>query len=270
MKSTLFLLAVFSLPLPAQWQVYKDPRTPLTRDGKPNLTAPAPRLNGKPDLSGVWQVERPTPEELNHVLGAGVTTSQIDYYDAGKYVFDIFWGLKPEEEPLQPAAKSILKTRSPTQTPPTQCLPWGVPGSMFLYDIKLIQSPREVVMLFEDGAPARQIYTDGRALPKDPEPTWMGSSVAKWQGDTLAVQTTGFTGNAWLDGPGHPRSESMLIRENFHRRDFGHLDLEVTIEDPKYYTRPIDLKTTFNLIPDGDIFEFVCENEKDRAHVAQP
>jgi hypothetical protein len=126
------------------------------------------------------------------------------------------------------------------------------------------------VTLFEDGDPARQIHTDGRALPKDPQPSWMGYSVGKWEGDTLIVETIGFNEMGWLDIDGHPRSESTRIRETYHRRDFGHMDLEVTIEDPKYYTRPFTVRTTLNLIPDSDVLENVCaENEKDRAHMKQ-
>ena len=122
-------------------------------------------------------------------------------------------------------------------------------------------------MIGETPDPPRQIYLDGRALPKDPDPTWLGSSVGKWEGDTLVVQTTGFKEEGWLDNAGHPRSESMLITERFRRRDFGHIDLEIRYEDPKYYTRPFTNKTTLHLIPDSDIIEYVCtENEKDKEH----
>ena len=119
--------------------------------------------------------------------------------------------------------------------------------------------------------PPRQIYTDGRSLPKDPQPAWMGYSVGNWQGDTLVVETIGFNDASWLDAFGHPRSESMRIHERYRRRDFGHMDLELTLEDPKYYTRPYTFKTELNLIPDSDVLEFVCsENEKDRTHVEKP
>lgn len=125
-------------------------------------------------------------------------------------------------------------------------------------------------MLMEDGDPARQIHTDGRSLPPDPQPAWMGYSVGKWEGDTLAVDTTGFNEDSWLDAFGHPRSETMHIRERYTRRDFGHMDLEITIDDPKYYTRPYTFSTQLNLIPYSDVLEFVCaENERDRSHTAQ-
>jgi len=180
----------------------------------------------------------------------------------------VFWGLKPEEQPLRPEALAILKQRAKLATPYSRCLPNGIPAGMFILAFKMIQAPQEIVILFEDVDPSRQIHTDGRSLPKDPEPSWMGYSVDKWEHDTLAVETIGFNEQSWLDGSGHPRSESMHITERYRRRDFGHMDLEVTLEDPTYYTRPFTLKTQLNLIPDSDVLEFVCaENEKDRAHV---
>jgi hypothetical protein len=164
-----------------------------------------------------------------------------------------------------------MKQRANLGLPTTRCLPAGIPWSAFVYAFKMIQAPREIVVLLEDGDLARQIHTDGRGLPQDPQPSWMGYSVGKWQGDTLAVETIGFNDQSWLDGARHPRSESMRIREQYRRRDFGHMDLEVTLEDPKYYTRPFTVKTELNLIPDSDVLEFVCgENEKDRAHMATP
>src|SRR5215469_13757408 len=136
--------------------------------------------------------------------------------------------------------------------------------STFIYPFKLVEAPQEIVMLTGTGDPPRQIYIDGRKLPKDPDPSWMGCSAGRWEGDVLVVETTGFNEKAYLDGSGHPRSKSMLITEHFHRRDFGHMDLEMTFEDPKYYTRPFSFKTTVNLLPDTDALEFVCaENEKD-------
>jgi hypothetical protein len=135
---------------------------------------------------------------------------------------------------------------------------------------KIIQTPQQLVMIGETPDPPRQIYLDGRGLPKDPDPTWMGSSAGKWEGDTLVVQTTGFKEEGWLDNAGHPRSESMLITERYHRRDFGHIDLEIRYEDAKYYTRPFANKITLHLIPDSDIIEYVCtENEKDKEHAGK-
>ncbi len=254
----------------AQWLNYPDARIPRTKDGKPNLTAPAPRVNGKPDVSGLWQAERTPKSEYDTVLGNGFTDLQPDTQDITKNVINIFWGMKPEEEPLRPEAASILKYRRerPVEFPRTQCLPGSIPLTLLLFTFKIIQTPQEIVLLPEVGDPPRQIYTDGRPLPKDPDPTWMGYSVGRWEGDTLVVDTIGLNDRAWLDSIGHPRSEAMHIIERYHRNDFGHMDLEVTFNDPKYYTRPFTIKTGLRLIPDSDILENVCaENEKDRAHL---
>jgi hypothetical protein len=256
----------------AQWLNYPDSRTPRTKDGKPNLTAPAPRLNGKPDVSGLWQAERTPAHEFDSVLGNGFTALQVDTHDITKHVLNVFWGMKPEDEPLRPEAAAILKHRmqSPLEYPHTQCLPGSIPLALLVFTFKIIQTPQEIVMLSETADPPRQIHTDGRPLPKDPDPTWMGYSVGRWEGDTLVVETIGINDRAWLDGFGHPRSESMHITERYRRRDFGHMDLEITFNDPKYYTRPFTIKTGLRLIPDSDLLEYVCnENEKDRPHLGK-
>jgi hypothetical protein len=254
----------------AQWLNHPDPRTPRTKDGKADLTAPAPRLNGKPDLTGVWEAERTPSREYDRVLGPGFNDVQVDAQDVTKYFMNVFWDLKPEEQPLRPEAAAIVKQRAGHPGPVAQCLPAGIPNSMLVYPFKLVQAPQEIVMLTGVGGPPQQIYTDGRRLPKDPDPTWMGYSVGRWEGATLVVETTGFNERSYLDGAGHPRSESMYITERFHRSDFGHMDLEMTFEDPKYYTRPFTVKVLFHLLPDTDVLEFVCaENERDRIHVGK-
>ena len=256
----------------AQWLNYPNAQTPRTKDGKPNLTAPAPRLNGKPNLSGLWQAERTAEREYNSVLGNAFTALQVDTHDITKYVLNVFWGMKPEEEPLRPEAAAIVKHRmqSPLEYPHTQCLPGSIPLALLVFTFKIIQTPGEIVMLSETADPLRQIHTDGRPLLKDPDPTWMGYSVGHWEGDTLIVDTIGLNDRAWLDAFGHPRSESMQITERYRRRDFGHMDLEITFNDPKYYTRPFTIKTGLRLIPDSDLLEYVCaENEKDRARLGK-
>jgi len=271
-KGIVFLLVATSLPLAAQWLNHSDPRTPRAKNGKPNLIARAPRLNGKPDLSGLWQAERTSEREYTSVLGQDFSTVQVDTYDITKNVLNVFWGIKPEEEPLRPEAASILKHRlvSPLEYPHTQCLPGSIPLAMLTFTFKMIQAPQEIVMLSETADPPRQIYTDGRSLPKNPEPSWMGNSVGRWQGDTLVVETNGLNDRGWLDGFGHPRSEAMQITERYHRHDFGHMDLEITFNDPQSYTRPFSVRTGLRLIPDSDILEYVCtENEKDRAHLGK-
>ena len=134
--------------------------------------------------------------------------------------------------------------------------------------LKIVQTPEVIIVLYEDQNPYRQIYTDGRPLPKDPQPAWLGYSVGKWEGDTLVVDSAGFNDKGSLDTAGHPQSEELRLRERFHRRDFGHMDLELTIDDARMYTRPFTVKVTEVLLPDSDVLEFVCtDNEKDRAHL---
>ena len=256
----------------AQWSNYPDSRIPRTKDGKPNLTAPAPHLNGKPDISGVWEAERSPASEFDSVLGKGFSALQPDTYDVTRNFLNVFWGMKPEEEPLRPDAAAIVKHRqqNPLESPFIQCLPGGIPAALLAQTFKIIQTPQEIVVLPEILNPPRQIHTDGRPLPKDPDPRWMGYSVGHWEADTLVVETVGMNERAWLDAAGHPRSESMHITERYRRRDFGHMDLEVTFNDPKYYTRPFSFKTGLTLLPGSDFLEYVCsENEKDRVHLGK-
>ena len=263
----LFVGTVVSIE--AQWVNHRDPKTPRAADGKPNLTAPAPRLSGKPDLSGVWQSERTPTDEFVRVLGPGLPQIQPDLSDVTKHVINVFWGLKPGEEPLRPEGVAAFREHqaSGQDFQPAYCLPTSLPASAFVLEFKMIQAPNEIVVIAGTGDPPRQIYTDGRTLPKDPEPSWMGHSVGTWQGDTLVVDTVGIHTRAWLDGFGHPRSDAMRITERYRRRDFGHMDLEMTLDDPKYYTKPFSIKTTLTLLADTDVLDYVCtENEKDRAH----
>jgi hypothetical protein len=145
----------------------------------------------------------------------------------------------------------------------------GVPREHVVpYPFKILQPPGEVVILYEALHSYRQIYMDGRALPKDPNPAWMGYSVGRWEGDTLVVESNGFEENNWLDNGGHPGTEALRLTERFHRRDFGHIDLELTIDDPKAYTKPWKVNLVFTANPDTDLIEYVCdENEKDLKHL---
>ena len=249
----------------AQSLNYRDPSIPRTSDGRPNLSAPAPRLNGKPDLSGVWQAERTPVSEFVRVLGPGLPEIQPDLNDITKHVLNVFWDVPPGEWPLRPDASALTDQRqkSGRDFPTAYCQPGSVPASLLILEFKMVQAPRQIVVLPGNGDPPRQIYTDGRSLPKDAEPSWMGSSVGRWQGETLVVETSGFKESAWLDSFGHPRSEAMHITERYRRRDFGHIDLELTFDDPKYYTRPFGFKTTLTLLPDTDVLEYVCtENQR--------
>ena len=262
----------------AQWLNYPSPGTPRTKDGKPNLSAPAPRAsNGKPDLSGVWHVE-PTPRaEMERLLGpellkAADATSVpgMELDTISKYAINILLDFKPEDAPMRPEAAAIFAKRAQGQAhdPGVDCLPLGIPISSLVSEVhKIVQTPGLIVDLLEVDNAHRQIYTDGRPLPADPQPSWLGYSVGKWDRDTLVVDTIGFNDKAWLDVLGHPRSEAMRITERLRRRDFGHLDVEMTFDDPKMYTKPFTIKVTHQLLPDSDILEYFCaENERDRGH----
>jgi hypothetical protein len=260
----------------AQWLNYPTPRSPRTPDGKPNLTAPAPRINGKPDLSGIWLVEATPLDELTRLFGdlSPLSVPGDDARTFSKYIFNILADFKREEEPIQPEAAAVFRQRAPSagkDFPTSHCLPAGVPTALMIpIPFKIIRTPGLIAMLFEGDNTIRQIYTDGRTHPADPYPLWLGYSVGKWEGDTLVVDTVGFNDKSWLDATGHPHSEALHVIERFRRRDFGHMDVQVTIEDPRMYTRPFAIKFTELLQPDTDILELYCnENERDRAHIGQ-
>ncbi len=261
----------------AQWLNYPAPGVPRTRDGKVNLAAPAPKLNGKPDLSGVWHVQPSGLPEMKRLFGPDVDAIQVpgmEITTISKYGLNIFADFKPEEVPMRPEAGAIMARRAPDapnpeQLPSTYCLPLGFPLVTMLSEVsKISQAPGLTVIMLELNNGYRQIYTDGRKLPVDPNPSYMGYSTGHWEGDTFVVETIGFKEQGWLDVFGHPQSESMHITERYRRRDFGHLDVEYTFNDPKMYTKPFTIKTTHELQADSDILEDVCgENEKDRAHM---
>jgi len=245
---TLIAGIVFSLiasSSAAQWLQLPTPGIPRTPDGKPNLTAPAPRTrDGKPDLSGMWE------RGGDHY-----------YNNAGA-------DLKPAD--VKPWAQALYRRRLAdfgTDAMEAQCLPLG-PAALTTSDpVKFIQTPSLIVILLED-LTYRQIHMDGRKLPKNPNPSWMGYSVGRWDGDTLVVETSGFTERAWLDYDGHPHTEALRLTERYRRRDFGHLDVKLTFDDPGAYERPWTVSVPMELFPDTELLEFVCrENEKSPAHI---
>ena len=267
------LLALFSTGSDAQWLNYPTPGTPRMRDGKPNLAAPAPRaLDGKPDLSGVWHVQPSGLAEMKRLFGDGVGVSGVPGMEPdtiSKYAVNILLDFKPDESPIRPEAAEILRRRAPGSNPADRCLPIGIPAAGLVSEPrKIVQSPKMIVIMYESDGTHRQIYTDGRILPKEvAQPSWLGYSAGKWDGDTLIVETAGFNDKTWLDLSGHPHSESLHITERYHRRDFGHLDVEMTFDDPLMYTQPFTIKFTEELWADSDVFEYFCnENERDRAH----
>jgi hypothetical protein len=257
----------------AQWLNYPAPGSPRTRDGKPDLSAKAPRASdGKPDLSGVWQTEFAAPGEIERLYGPEVSAfvePGDDPRTFSKYFWNILADFKPAEAPIRPQAVALQRENAKRGSNPSHCLPLGIPAADILAyaPFKVIQAHDVIVVMYEVDNTHRQVYTDGRKLPTDPQPAWLGYSVGKWEGDTLVVDTAGFNDKTQLDGFGHPHSEAMRVQERFHRRDFGHMDLQLTVDDPKMYLKPITVKVTEVLLPDSDVLESICnENEKDTAH----
>ncbi len=272
----LVLFALVCTAAPAQWLNYPTPGIPRTPDGKPDLTAPAPRAaDGKPDLSGVWHVRPTSLAEMKRIFGDNIGTGNVPGMEIdtiSKYALNILLDFKPTESPMRPAAAEIFRGRAPGSNPADRCLPIGIPDAGLVSEPnKIVQSPKLTVILYESDGTHRQIYTDGRELPKEFEqPAWLGYSAGKWAGDTLVVETAGFNDKTWLDLSGRPHSEALRVVERYRRRDFGHLDVEMTFDDPQMYTKPFTIKFTEDLLADEDIFEYFCnENEKDRVHDAQ-
>jgi hypothetical protein len=233
---------------PAQWLNYPAPGIPRTPDGKPNLAAPAPRASdGKPDLSGVWR-------------GPG----------AGSYDRNIARDLKPAD--IQPWAEAVYQQRvrdMGKDAPRANCLPDPFPYYHAVDIARFVQAPGVIVILYQGTTNSvhRTVFTDGRKLPDDPNPAWMGYSIGHWDGDTMVVETAGFTERSWLDIEGHPHTDALRITERFRRRDFGHMDLEMTIDDPKTFTRPFSFRLDKTLVPDTDLLESVCENDRSVPHM---
>jgi hypothetical protein len=226
-----------------QWLDYKWPGAPRTADGKVNMSAPTPRTtDNKTDFSGVWGL------------------------DAGPSLFFIAGELKPEE--MKPEVVKLLEERDETIQAGDQgvhCLPEGPRFSHFVgLPKKIVQTPSLIVMLGEDLS-YRQIFLDGRPLPSDPNPSFMGFSVGRWDGDTLVVDTVGYKARTWLDFAGSPHSEKLRVTERWRRTSFGQIEIEETFTDPEYYSRPMNVKVVGTLVPDTDLLEYVCaENEKDK------
>ncbi len=247
-RNTALVVLTMTAPLAAQWLDYPKPSVPHSPDGKPNLAAPAPKMpDGKPDLSGIWET-------------------------SPGYTGNIAKDLKNGEVSFQPWAEALYKHRSETMSkedPQARCVLSGVPRENVVpYPFKILNTNGEIVILYEALHSYRQIFMDGRPLPKNPNPTWMGYSVGHWEGDTLVVESSGFVGDNWLDNNGHPGTEALHLTERFRRRDFGHIDAAITVDDPKAYTKPWTVNLKFNLNPDTELIEYVCdENEKDVAHL---
>jgi hypothetical protein len=264
----LVLLVAAPSHINAQWAIYRDPTTPRARDGKPNLSAPAPRVNGKPDLSGIWQAESaPVADIQEFLLPSGINGLGEDL--PSKYFFNFFFDYPLGQEPMQPEAKAMYEKRSQSDArPPTLCPIATLPvENLIPGPYKIVQTPRIMMVLYEDNSVFRQIFTDGRKLPADPQPSWLGYSVGRWDGDVFVAETVGFNDKGPLDVVGHPHSESLRLTESFRRRDFGRLEAQITVDDPKTYTKPVTIRLNYRLLPDTELLESFCsEDEKDLAH----
>ena len=248
---SLLLFLWVALTTQAQWIKIPLPGTPRTKDGKPNLTAPAPHTqDGHPELGGIWIASH----TYTNPSGRGLAR----YMPAGSKV------------PMLPEAQrqfEELTKFGDAADPSERCLPDGVPNHMLPLPIKIIQTPAVTVMLFEEFDVFRQIFTDGRKLPVDPSPAWFGYSVAHWEKTTLVVESSGFNTQTYVDGEGLPHSEDLRITERYSRTDFGHLKIEFTFNDPKNYSQPWSATVPFDLMPDTELMDHVCENERDLAHM---
>jgi hypothetical protein len=230
----------------AQWANVPTAVVPRTPDGEPDLTAPAPRLpDGTPDLSGMWN---PPPGAVAN-LARG----------------------RQEEVPFQPWARAVYEERTTgvhwKSDPPANCLPQGLPRLLLApAPWRIVQTPTVVFFVHEAFNLWWQAFTDGRQFRPHPDvsPTWLGYSTASWERDTLVVESAGFNGKVWLDQLGKPSTEALRVTTRFHRRDFGHLEIRITIDDPEAYTKPWSTAVEATLLPDTQLMEFIClENERD-------
>src|SRR5580704_5475155 len=241
---------LFSSSLVAQWKNLPTKGVPKGADGKVNLSAPAPRApDGHPDLSGIWEP------------------------DANRYVRDLAADLKPEDVPFQPWAKALYDQRTDgsheREDSDANCLPQGVPKiDAAPAPWKIVQTPGFIVIVYEAFNLWRQVFMDGRELDPDANPTWMGYSTGKWDGDTLVVDSRGFNGKAWLDQLGKPSTEALHVTERFRRKDFGHMNIQITIDDAKAYTKAWSVNEEVHLLTDTELLEFICnENNRDVGHL---
>jgi len=266
----------------AQWVNFPTPGTPRKADGTPDLAAAVPHTaEGRPDLSGVWMHELTTVAEVRRLFGnrfeeaIKVDVPGMEIGTQHKYAFDILLDYKPEQAMLTPTGAALVdqRRRGAGAEDATQVCT-GVAGfplaDLLSEPIKIVQAPRLSMILYEVQNLRRQIYTDGRAFPQEINlPAYMGYSIGRWEKDTFIVETAGFNDKTTLDAAGHPHGEKLRVTERFRRRDFGHLDYELTFDDPEMYTKPFTVKIPHNLMADADIFEDFCENEKDRPHLGK-
>jgi len=263
----LFVL-IFASSLSAQWPRYATPG-PKTADGKPDLRGPTPRTpDGKPDLSGVW-------ETIQGRRGGGpaIAAEGTGELPPSGSVFGNVGDQVAGGAPYQPWAAELVKKRQADNSkdnPDAHCLPMGLMQmTSHPFPKKIIQTPAEVILIYEgSGTTVREVFLDGRALPpKDAEPWWNGYSIGRWEGDTLFVETTGFMDDGWLDVRGSPLTSAGKLIERFRRPNYGSLVIEVTIDDPKAYTKPFTATVNNRLLPETQLIEFVCIDKSAQHYV---
>ena len=234
----------------AQWWLNVPDKTPRKADGEPDLMAPAPHLpDGTADLRGIW------------------------YQDSNRFTRDIAADIGADAVPYQPWAKTLADERATgahsREDPDANCLPQGVPKIPAVpAPWKIVQTPELIVVVYEAFTLWRQIFMDGRRLADNVNPTWLGYSTGRWDGDTLVVDSRGFNGKIWLDQLGKPTTDKLHVIERYRRTDYGHMTLEATIDDPGAYTKPWTVMETYHLEPETELLEFICnENNQDLEHL---
>lgn len=257
-----WLVAALGVPAPllAQWIEYPTKGVPRTAEGAPDLSAPAPRTpDGKPDLSGIWWSAELLPEcsAAECIPQAGLPADQVDI---GR---TLDGGL-----PYRPWAAALVAERTANgarDDPHAHCLPPSFPRAFsFPQYFKILWTPDQLAILHEFNATYRQIFLDGRPLPVDPHPTFSGYSTGHWEGETLVVESNGFRDDLWLDLNGSPLTEAAHVTERFRRVDYGTLEVDVTVDDPKAYTRPWTVTLVHDIVLDTELIEEYClENEQD-------
>jgi hypothetical protein len=255
---------LLAVPATAQWLKLPTPGVPRTSDGKVNLAAPAPKTGGKPDFSGMWV---PRDSIGCNVERSGVQCTELSLPPS---VLNIAVGVK-EGLPYQPWAAEVVKNRRAEAAyidPHTHCMPPNFPRAWsFPETIKIFQTATQLVVLHEFNASYRQVFFDGRTLPEDMNPTWHGYSVAHWEDDTLVVESAGYLDDSWLDTAGNFFSSEARVTERIRRPNFGSLDIELTVDDRKVFTRPWTVNLHMKPLVDTEMIDFMCqENNKDVKH----
>ena len=271
--SALAIVLALSPPMQAQWSKYPTRGVPRTADGEVDLNAPTPRTaNGTPDLSGLWG--RRAGGRRGAPPAAGTPPPAVP---AGTpplaTFFDVGAGF-PEGLPFQPWAAELKKQRNAANSrdnPDALCLPMGhMQFHMHGQPRRMIQAPDLLTIIYEANYGQRFVHTDGRTLPPqgDPQPWWYGYSVGKWEGDTLVVETNNLRDDGWLDVRGSPLTDQATITERFRRPSFGRLEVDVTIDDPRAYTKPFTVRVNQQILVDAEMIEFICnENQQFRKRI---